>query len=144
MQRLISLLVGTLVATFATVASAEEIAVGNYGTSANGMPFAVALAKGYFQEEGANVTGIIASFQMVIQPLLLTEAQNVGDALGRVPQSTQLYMVDVYKEFFYGHRFGYGSAMLWVFFVIILVITLLVQRSSRLWVHYQVDNEQDR
>jgi multiple sugar transport system permease protein len=90
------------------------------------------------------VTGIIASLQMVIQPLLLTEAQNVGDALGRVPQSTQLYMVDVYKEFFYGHRFGYGSAMLWVFFVVILVITLLVQRSSRLWVHYQVDTDMDR
>jgi NitT/TauT family transport system substrate-binding protein len=42
-------------------AMAENIAVGNYGSSANGMPFAVALAKGYFQEEGANVTGIIAS-----------------------------------------------------------------------------------
>ena len=42
-------------------AHAENIAVGNYGSSANGMPFAVALAKGYFQEEGANVTGIIAS-----------------------------------------------------------------------------------
>ncbi|MFZ1048157.1 MAG: ABC transporter substrate-binding protein, partial [Pseudolabrys sp.] len=42
-------------------ASAEDIAVGNYGSSANGMPFGVALAKGYFQQEGANVTGIIAS-----------------------------------------------------------------------------------
>ena len=42
-------------------ASAEDIAVGNYGSSANGMPFGVALAKGYFQEEGANVTGIISS-----------------------------------------------------------------------------------
>lgn len=42
-------------------ATAENIAVGNYGSSANGMPFAVALAKGYFQEEGANVTGIISS-----------------------------------------------------------------------------------
>ena len=42
-------------------AMAENIAVGNYGSSANGMPFAVALAKGYFQEEGANVTGIVAS-----------------------------------------------------------------------------------
>ena len=61
MQRLSSLVTGTLLATLATLASAEEIAVGNYGTSANGMPFAVALAKGYFQEEGANVTGIIAS-----------------------------------------------------------------------------------
>src|SRR5690349_22777557 len=43
------------------VAIAENIAVGNYGSSANGMPFAVALAKGYFQQEGANVTGIVSS-----------------------------------------------------------------------------------
>ena len=42
-------------------ASAEDIAVGNYGSSANGMPFGIALAKGYFKEEGANVTGIISS-----------------------------------------------------------------------------------
>jgi NitT/TauT family transport system substrate-binding protein len=42
-------------------ASAEAIAIGNYGSSANGMPFGVALAKGYFQAEGANVTSIIAS-----------------------------------------------------------------------------------
>jgi NitT/TauT family transport system substrate-binding protein len=45
----------------ASAASAEQIAVGNYGSSANGMPFGVALAKGYFQEEGANVTGIVSS-----------------------------------------------------------------------------------
>ncbi len=42
-------------------ARAENIAVGNYGSSANGMPFGVALAKGFFKEEGANVTGIISS-----------------------------------------------------------------------------------
>ena len=42
-------------------ARAENIAVGNYGSSANGMPFAVALYKGFFKEEGADVTGIIAS-----------------------------------------------------------------------------------
>src|SRR5689334_13440611 len=41
--------------------AAENIAVGNYGSSANGMPFAVALEKGYFQQEGADVTGIISS-----------------------------------------------------------------------------------
>src|SRR5262245_45700598 len=42
-------------------ARAEEIAVGNYGIAANGMPFAVALEKKLFQQEGANVTGIISS-----------------------------------------------------------------------------------
>jgi NitT/TauT family transport system substrate-binding protein len=42
-------------------AAGENIAVGNYGSSANGMPFAVALYKGFFKEEGADVTGIVAS-----------------------------------------------------------------------------------
>lgn len=42
-------------------AHAEQIAVGNYGIAANGMPYAVAMAKGFFKEEGANVTGIISS-----------------------------------------------------------------------------------
>ena len=50
-----------LALAFLTAASAENIAIGNYGSSANGMPFGIALAKGYFQEEGANVTGIISS-----------------------------------------------------------------------------------
>jgi NitT/TauT family transport system substrate-binding protein len=44
-----------------SAARAEQIAVGNYGSSANGMPFGIALKKGYFKEEGANVTGIISS-----------------------------------------------------------------------------------
>ena len=42
----------------ATAAHAEDIVVSNYGVSANGMPYAVAMAKGYFKQEGANVTGI--------------------------------------------------------------------------------------
>src|SRR5262249_16376694 len=50
-----------LVALASAPTRAEDIAVGNYGISANGMPFGVALAKGYFQEEGANVTGLISS-----------------------------------------------------------------------------------
>jgi NitT/TauT family transport system substrate-binding protein len=45
----------------ATGINAEEIAVGNYGASANGMPFGVALVKGYFKDEGLNITGLIAS-----------------------------------------------------------------------------------
>jgi len=42
-------------------ARAEDIAVGNFAVSANGMPFAVALDKGFFKAEGADVTGIISS-----------------------------------------------------------------------------------
>ena len=44
-----------------SAAMAEEIVVSNYGVSANGMPYAIAMEKGYFKEEGANVTGILSS-----------------------------------------------------------------------------------
>lgn len=42
-------------------AHAQQIAVGNFGVSANGMPYAVAMEKGFFKAEGINVTGIITS-----------------------------------------------------------------------------------
>jgi NitT/TauT family transport system substrate-binding protein len=45
----------------AGTARADDIVVSNYGVSANGMPFAVAMAKGFFKEEGADVTGILSS-----------------------------------------------------------------------------------
>jgi NitT/TauT family transport system substrate-binding protein len=35
--------------------------VSNYGVSANGMPYAIAMEKGYFKEEGLDITGIITS-----------------------------------------------------------------------------------
>src|SRR5215475_5668248 len=61
MQRLCSLGLGVLFAGFVAGAAAEELAVGNYGVSANGMPFGVALVKGYFKDEGLNITGLISS-----------------------------------------------------------------------------------
>ena len=44
---------------FAGNARAEQIVVSNYGIAANGMPYAVAMEKGFFKEEGADVTGIL-------------------------------------------------------------------------------------
>ena len=42
-------------------APAEEIVVSNYGVTTNGMPFAIAMAKGFFKQQGADVTGILSS-----------------------------------------------------------------------------------
>ena len=49
-----------VVLSFATV-HAEEIVVSNYGVTTNGMPYAVAMAKGFFKQHGADVTGILTS-----------------------------------------------------------------------------------
>ena len=40
---------------------AEQIVVSNYGIAANGMPYAIAMEKSFFKEEGADVTGILSS-----------------------------------------------------------------------------------
>jgi NitT/TauT family transport system substrate-binding protein len=53
-------LAAAFLAACAVSGNAEEIAVGNYGVSANGMPFGVALVKGYFKDEGLNITGLIS------------------------------------------------------------------------------------
>ena len=84
------------------------------------------------------ITGAIAALQTLIQPMLLAEVNSVN-GVPNVPRSNYLYMVNVYQQFFNNQRFGFGSAMLWVFFVIILIITLLVFRSSTFWVYYEVD-----
>jgi NitT/TauT family transport system substrate-binding protein len=41
--------------------AAEQIVVSNYGIAANGMPYAVAMEKGFFKQEGADVSGILSS-----------------------------------------------------------------------------------
>ncbi len=51
----------TIACALAAPVKAEQIAVGNFGVSANGMPFAVALDKGFFTAEGIKVDGIITS-----------------------------------------------------------------------------------
>ena len=41
--------------------AAQQIVVSNYGVAANGMPYAVAMAKGFFKQAGADVSGILSS-----------------------------------------------------------------------------------
>ena len=48
-------------------------------------------------------------------------------------------MVNVDNEFFVNNRVGYGSALVWVLFAIILLITLIVVRTGALWVYYDVE-----
>lgn len=92
----------------------------------------------YFQV----VTGVISSLQVMIQPLLLAETSSITSAVN-VPPSTHLYMVQVYQEYFTNQRFGFGSAMLWVFFVFILALTAVLQQGSKRWVFYQVAGDRD-
>lgn len=50
--------------------------------------------------------------------------------------STNLYGFMLYKQAFYHGRMGYASALSWVLFGVILVITVIILKSSSSWVFY--------
>ena len=51
-------------------------------------------------------------------------------------KSTYVLGMKLYKEGFSYFKMGYASAISWVMFVIIMVVTLILFRSSSMWVHY--------
>ena len=75
------------------------------------------------------VMGIIGSFQVFLQAYVMTQ--------GGPLNSTMFYVLYLYRHGFVYFNMGYASALAWVLFIVILAITLLVFRSSPLWVFYE-------
>jgi multiple sugar transport system permease protein len=85
------------------------------------------------------VTGIIGTLQILVQPMLLAPGI-LGLSPGTVPpRDNYLYAVHAYLEIFVKQLFGYGSALLWLLFVVVLGLTLVLFRTSRRWVFYGVE-----
>ncbi|WP_416978316.1 carbohydrate ABC transporter permease [Streptomyces sp. T028] len=85
------------------------------------------------------VTGVIASVQTIMPLLLAPDGTTAGVTL--VPQSNYLYMMHVFAQYFAIGRYGYASALLWVLFALILVVTGLIFRFTSGAVFYNVDPE---
>jgi multiple sugar transport system permease protein len=75
------------------------------------------------------VMGLIGAFQWFTEPFVMTR--------GGPGQSTLSYMLNLYNNAFQFFKMGYASALAWVLFVLVLVLTLAVFRSSPMWVHYE-------
>jgi multiple sugar transport system permease protein len=75
------------------------------------------------------VIGLIATFQFFTEPFALTE--------GGPENSTLVYMLYLYRNAYRYLEMGYASAMAWILFLLVLVLTLLVFRSTPMWVHYE-------
>jgi multiple sugar transport system permease protein len=72
---------------------------------------------------------IIGSFQVFTQAYIMTK--------GGPNNATLTQVLYIYNKAFLQFHFGYASALAWALFVIILVFTLLVIRSSDVWVYYE-------
>jgi multiple sugar transport system permease protein len=75
------------------------------------------------------VIGLIGAFQYFTEPYGLTE--------GGPENSTLVYMLYLYRNAYQYFDMGYASAMAWVLFLLVLVLTLLIFRSTPMWVHYE-------
>ncbi len=75
------------------------------------------------------VMGIIGTFQFFTEPLVMTQ--------GGPNNATLSVLLYIYRKSFVQLHFGYASLLAWVLFLIILAFTLLVIRSSAVWVYYE-------
>ncbi|MDI3473380.1 MAG: multiple sugar transport system permease protein [Thermotogaceae bacterium] len=75
------------------------------------------------------VMGLISSFQAFAQPFLMTE--------GGPNYASMFYCYYIYKNAFDYGRMGYASALSTILFLIILVLTFLIFKTSSYWVYYE-------
>lgn len=75
------------------------------------------------------IIGIIACFQYFTEPWILTK--------GGPDDATLFYNIYLYKNAFQYGEMGFASALAWVLFLIVLVLTALVFKSSSMWVYYE-------
>ena len=76
------------------------------------------------------VLSIIAGFQAFTQAFIMT------GSTGAPERSTLFYVLNLYNVGFQDLRMGYASAMAWVLFIIILVLTFAATKLSQRWVTY--------
>ena len=84
------------------------------------------------------VVGVIATLQILQQPILLTPGIT-GISPGTVPpRDNYVFVGHAYNAIFVNHLFGYGAALLWILFALVLLLTLVLFRTSGRWVFYGV------
>jgi len=79
------------------------------------------------------VLGIIGALQVFTEPSVITR--------GGPNQATLFLAVYLYQHAFLYLNMGYASAIAWFMFLLVMVLTLLVFKSSPLWVFYESERK---
>lgn len=79
------------------------------------------------------VMGMIGSFQYFAQANIMTQ--------GGPLKSTLFYNLYLYNVAFKEYKMGYGSALAWIMFFIIMLFTAIIFKSSSMWVYYETDGK---
>ncbi|MFC4809710.1 carbohydrate ABC transporter permease [Paenibacillus sp. GCM10023250] len=82
--------------------------------------------------------GLIGAMQIFTESFILGGGANSG-TMGGPDQSLFFYAIYLYQNAFIYLKMGYASALAWILFVIVVLLTLLVLRTSARWVYYGGD-----
>lgn len=74
------------------------------------------------------LTGLIGAFQVFASAWIMTNGGPV--------RSTEFYVLYLYNNGFKFFKMGYASAMAWVLFLIVMVVSLITFKTSARWVYY--------
>lgn len=75
------------------------------------------------------IMAVIESFQVFTQAYVMTQ--------GGPNYSTRFYVFNVYVSAFKDFRLGYAAAMAWLLLVAILIVTVIIMKSSNRFVYYE-------
>jgi ABC-type sugar transport systems, permease components len=75
------------------------------------------------------VIGIIGALQTFTQPYLMT--------MGGPANASLFYVLHLYREAFLFSNMGYACALAWFLFIVTAVISVIMFKSSTLWVFYE-------
>jgi multiple sugar transport system permease protein len=77
------------------------------------------------------IMGTIGALQNFVLPFTLTNGQ------GTPANSMMFYVMYLYTNGFSYLKMGYASAMAWILFLLVVVLTAVIFLSQKRWVHYQ-------
>ena len=83
------------------------------------------------------VLGVIGALQMFTLAYVATSGAGQQRPAGGPANSTLFYVLNLYNYTFDYWEMGYGSALAWVFFMIVLALTYIQLRSAHIWVYYE-------
>lgn len=84
------------------------------------------------------VIGIIGAFQVFQEGYIFS-----GNGSGNPAGSLLFYNLYLWNQAFKNFKTGYANAMCWFLFVIVMALTLLVQKTSKKWVYYEEGSHDD-
>lgn len=80
------------------------------------------------------ITGVIFSMQIFTETFIMTD--------GGPANASLFYMLYLYRQAFQYFKMGYASALAWVFFIVILLLTIILFATAKFWVYYEAESDE--